>query len=132
MGNWIPNDPTFVAQILKISSAYTPPPPPGFVSPMTWGIENSVIERFVAAGVAADRITFAKDTFTFRYAGSPLEFVQEFKRYYGPTMNAFDAAEKEGRAASLQAELEDLFRRQNTTAGSTTIPASFLRVEVAR
>jgi ubiquinone/menaquinone biosynthesis C-methylase UbiE len=38
MGNWIPNDPTFVAQILKISSAYSPPPPEGFVSPMTWGI----------------------------------------------------------------------------------------------
>ena len=132
MGNWIPNDPTLVAQILKISSAYTPPPPPGFVSPMTWGIENSVVERFVAAGVAADRITFTRDTFTFRYGGSPSEFVQEFKRYYGPTMNAFEAAEKEGRASSLQAELEDLFRRQNTTAGGTTIPATFLRVEVAR
>jgi ubiquinone/menaquinone biosynthesis C-methylase UbiE len=46
MGNWIPNDPTLVAQILKISSAYTPPPPEGFVSPMTWGVESHVIERF--------------------------------------------------------------------------------------
>ena len=46
MGNWIPNDPTLVAQILKISSTYTPPPPEGFVSPMTWGIESNVIERF--------------------------------------------------------------------------------------
>ena len=26
MGNWIPKDPTLVAQILKISAAYTPPP----------------------------------------------------------------------------------------------------------
>ena len=51
MGNWIPNDPTLVAQILKISSAYSPPPPEGFVSPMTWGMENNVTERFVAAGV---------------------------------------------------------------------------------
>ena len=51
MGNWIPNDPTLVAQILKISSAYTPPPPEGFVSPMTWGIESNVIERFAGAGV---------------------------------------------------------------------------------
>ncbi len=49
MGNWIPNDPTLVAQILKISSAYMPPPPEGFVSPMTWGVESNVIERF--AGV---------------------------------------------------------------------------------
>lgn len=37
MGNWIPNDPTLVAQILKISSAHAPPPPEGFISPMTWG-----------------------------------------------------------------------------------------------
>ncbi len=53
MGNWIPNDPTLVAQILKISSNYTPPPPEGFVSPMTWGIESNVIERFGAAAVPA-------------------------------------------------------------------------------
>ena len=45
MGNWIPNDPTLVAQILKISAAYSPPLPQGFVSPMTWGIEGNVLER---------------------------------------------------------------------------------------
>src|SRR5258706_3781329 len=58
MGNWIPNDPTLVAQILKISSAFTPPPPEGFVSPMTWGIESNVIERFGAAGVPKEKISF--------------------------------------------------------------------------
>ena len=58
MGNWIPGDPTLVAQILKISSAYTPPPPEGFVSPMTWGIESHVIERFTGAGVAKEKISF--------------------------------------------------------------------------
>src|SRR6266513_3054898 len=61
MGNWIPNDPTLVAQILKISSGYTPPPPEGFVSPMTWGIESNVIERFAHAGVPAEKISFARD-----------------------------------------------------------------------
>jgi len=132
MGNWIPNDPTLVAQILRISSAYTPPPPEGFVSPMTWGVENNVVERFGAAGIPADRISFVRDTFTFRYPGSPEEFVNEFRNYYGPTMNAFDAAEKDGRAATLQAELEELFRAQNTSANGTAIPATFLRVEVTR
>jgi len=132
MGNWIANDPTLVAQILKVSSAYTPPPPEGFVSPMTWGVESHVTERFGAAGVPADRISFTRDTWTFRYAGSPPQFVEEFRKYYGPTMNAFDAAEKNGRAASLQAELEELFTRQNTSAGATEIPATFLRVEVSR
>jgi SAM-dependent methyltransferase len=131
MGNWIPDDPTLVAQILRISSAYTPPPPPGFVSPMTWGVEDKVTERFAAAGIPAHRISFVRDTFTFRFAGAPSQFVREFRNYYGPTMNAFEAAGKNGRAASLQAELEELFDSQNTSADATTIPATFLRVEVA-
>jgi SAM-dependent methyltransferase len=131
MGNWIPNDPTLVAQILKISSSYTTPPPEGFVSPMTWGIEDNVIERFAAAGVPADKISFARDTFTFSFPGTPSEFVDEFRKYYGPTMNAFEAAEKNGRGADLQKELEELFNRQNQSKDATSIPATFLRVTVA-
>jgi ubiquinone/menaquinone biosynthesis C-methylase UbiE len=132
MGNWIPNDPTLVAQILKISSSYSPPPPEGFVSPMTWGVESNVIERFAGAGISKDRISFVKDTYTFNYTGAPSEFVSEFRRYYGPTMNAFDAAEKNGRAADLQKELEALFASQNKGGRATSIPAAFLRVTVTR
>jgi len=131
MGNWIPNDPTLVAQILKISSAYTPAPPEGFVSPMTWGVESNVIERFGAAGVPAENISFDRDTFIFRFDGAPAGLLDEFRKYYGPTMNAFDAAEKNGRAADLQRELEELFTAQNTTTEGTAIPATFLRVTVA-
>lgn len=139
MGNWIPNDPTLVAQILKISSNYTPPPPEGFVSPMTWGIESSVIERFTAAGVPKEDISFERDTFTFNFAGTPAEFVDAFRKYYGPTMNAFEAAEKQGKADQLQKELEELFQKENDAArgraGSkaqygTSIPATFLRVTI--
>ena len=132
MGNWIPNDPTLVAQILKISSAYTPPPPEGFVSPMTWGIEGQVVERFAAAGVPANKITFARDTFRFNSPKSPAEVVDDFRRYYGPTMNAFEAAEKSGRDADLQNELEALFNQQNQSPNkkATSIPATFLRVTV--
>jgi len=133
MGNWIPGDPTLVAQILKISSNYTPPPPEGFISPMTWGIEKNVVERFTAAGVSADKISFERDTFIFNYAGAPSGFVDEFRKYYGPTMNAFAAAEKNGRAADLQKELEALFESQNQSEDKTktSIPATFLRVTVA-
>src|SRR5205814_8240316 len=99
MGNWIPNDPTLVAQILKISSNYTPPPPEGFVSPMTWGVESNVIERFTAAGISKENISFARDTFTFNFSGTPSQLVDVFRKYYGPTMNAFEAAEKQGKAA---------------------------------
>ena len=132
MGNWIPNDPTLVAQILKISAAYSPPPPEGFISPMTWGIESHVIERFTSAGVSQERISFVRDTYLFNYPGTPSAFVDVFRRYYGPTMNAFDAAEKNGRAADLQKELETLFERQNksTNKQATSIPATYLRVTV--
>jgi ubiquinone/menaquinone biosynthesis C-methylase UbiE len=133
MGNWIPNDPTLVAQILKISSAYSPPPPEGFISPMTWGVEDHVVERFGGAGVPKEKISFARDTYTFHFAGAPEEFVATFRDYYGPTMNAFEAAEKAGRAADLQKELVALFTAQNQSASTdaTTIPATFLRVTVS-
>lgn len=132
MGNWIPGDPTLVAQILKTCSAYTPPPPDGFISPMLWGVENHVIERFGSAGVPKENISFTRDTYTFIAPFSPAQFLDNFKNYYGPTMNAFEAAEKNGKAADLQRELETLFMSQNNSGSdnSTSIPATFLRVTV--
>ena len=132
MGNWIPGDPTLVAQILKTSAAYTPPPPEGFVSPMTWGVESSVTERFVAAGVAAADIAFARDTFVFDFDGSPVQFVDTFRRYTGPTMNAFDAAEKIGKVEELHTQLLELAHSQNESPiGGTNIPATFMQVTVS-
>lgn len=134
MGNWIPGDPTVVAQVLKISAAYTPPPPEGFVSPMLWGVESHVIDRFEAAGVAKENIALKKDLFTFRVPYPPTELVGKFRDYYGPTMNAFEAAEKNGKAADLQRELEVLFEQQNQSGDkhTTSLPAAFLRVTVTR
>jgi SAM-dependent methyltransferase len=132
MGNWIPGDPTVVAQILKISSFYSPPPPDGFVSPMTWGREDDVIERFTAAGVPEERISFERDTYRFNYPGTPSELVAAFRSYYGPTMNAFEAAAANGGEADLQRELDNLFSVQNTSDDATSIPATFLRVPVER
>jgi SAM-dependent methyltransferase len=133
MGNWIPGDPTLVAQILRISSAYSPPPPEGFVSPMTWGVEADVIERFTGAGVPEEQISCERDTYVFRFPGTPSDYLAEFREYYGPTMNAYAAAAADGREAELDAELDALFNEQNTsgTQDSTTIPATFLRVTVA-
>jgi ubiquinone/menaquinone biosynthesis C-methylase UbiE len=132
MGNWIPGDPTLVAQVLKISSAYTPPPPDGFISPMLWGIENNVVDRFESAGIKKENISFSIEQFTFNAPYSPAALVNEFRMFYGPTMNAFDAAEKNGKAGALQQELETLFNSQNKSPHefSTSIPANFLKVTV--
>ena len=133
MGNWIPNDPTLVAQILKIASKYLPPPPEGFISPMTWGVEGNVVERFGAAGVPKEKVSCVKDTYLFNYAGTPSQFVDAFRRYYGPTMNAFEAAEKSGTTDELLKEMEELFHSQNTSSNKehTSITATFFRVTVS-
>jgi ubiquinone/menaquinone biosynthesis C-methylase UbiE len=132
MGNWIPGHPTFVAQVLKISSAYTPPPPEGFVSPMTWGLEQHIVERFVQAGVTKENISLREDTFVFRAPEkAPGEVIDVFRRFYGPTMNAYDAAEKSGKVDDLHRELVELATAQNTSGGSgTRIQATFMRADV--
>jgi SAM-dependent methyltransferase len=135
MGNWIPNDATsFVSQLLKISSAFTPPPPEGFVSPMTWGVEASVVERFGRAGVPRENVATEKDTFLFESPDrSPEDVIEALRRFYGPTMNAFEAAGKSGRVDELRAQLVELARAQNKRAGGgTSIAATFLRVTVRR
>ncbi|HVX33880.1 MAG TPA: methyltransferase domain-containing protein [Solirubrobacterales bacterium] len=133
MANWIPGDPTLVAQILKIASAYSPPPPDGFVSPMTWGAEDEVISRFGEAGIPAERVGFERATWVFDYDGTPEELAGLFRDYYGPTMNAFAAARAEGREGLLQAELDALFAAQNRSEdGGTEIGATFLLVNVTR
>ncbi|MHB1128732.1 MAG: class I SAM-dependent methyltransferase [Ilumatobacteraceae bacterium] len=131
MGNWIPNDPTsFVSQLLKISSAFMPPPPEGFVSPMTWGMDTHIIERFGQAGVPQEKVSMVKDTFHFVSPDkSPADLIELFRRFYGPTMNAFDAAQNSGQVEDLHSQLLELAKAQNTsTDGGTSIPATFLRV----
>lgn len=134
MGNWIPGDPTLISRILEICAAYQPPPPEGAFRPITWGVEDRVVERFASAGVAKERIAFARDTFTYRSPKPPSAFLADFRSYFGPMMSAFEAAEAGGRAAELERELDALFHRENKSGRSdaTSLPATFLRVTVAR
>jgi len=133
MGNWVPNDPTsFVSQLLKISSSFMPPPPEGFVSPMTWGVDTHIIERFGQAGVPTEKISMVRDTYSFISPDtSPAQVIELFRRYYGPTMNAFEAAEKSGKVEELHNQLLELAMAHNkNTTGGTSISATFLRVTV--
>jgi ubiquinone/menaquinone biosynthesis C-methylase UbiE len=131
MGNWIPGDATsFVSQLLRISAEFSPPPPEGFISPVTWGVESNVVERFGEAGVPADQISMQKETFLFTGDGTAAEYIDEFRRFYGPTMNAFDAAEADGRADELREQLVELAEEHNTSDDGISIPATYLRVTV--
>jgi ubiquinone/menaquinone biosynthesis C-methylase UbiE len=131
MGNWIPGDPTFVSQLLRISSAFTPPPTEGFISPMTWGVEPHILERFMQAGIPNENISMWKDTFYFTSSDqSPARFIELFRDFYGPTMNAYEAARKNGKEGELNAQLIELANSQNKSASGTLIPATFMRVTV--
>jgi SAM-dependent methyltransferase len=132
MGNWIPGDATLVAQILRISGSYSAPPREGFVSPMTWGVEHDVLDRFGKAGIGEERVNLDRHSYTFEYPAPPAEFLSAFRTYYGPTMNAYAAAEAAGRGEDLHRELQDLFVSQNvsTDPQSTVIRATFLQVNV--
>ena len=133
MGNWIPNDPTFVSQLLKISATFTPPPAEGFISPMTWGVESNIIERFGQAGVPKKKISMVKDTYYFASPDkSPTQFIELFETFYGPTMNAVEAAQKNGKARELHAQLVELANAQNKSKDAgTLILATFMRVSVS-
>jgi len=132
MGNWIPNDPTFVSQLLKISASFTPPPPNGFISPMLWGVDSHVTERFGQAGVSKEKLSMTKENYYFVSSSKgPADFIGLFRRFYGPTMNAFEAAEQTGKAEELHSQLLDLAKAHNkSTDDGTLIPATFLRVTV--
>ena len=132
MGNWIPGDPTFVAQLLRISGAYSPPPPEGFVSPVTWGVEENVVERFGSAGIPPESINCERVMFVFESPRTPAQYLEDFRDYYGPTMNAYAAASADGREGELHEELTALVDEHNTaTDGGTRIEAAYLRVTVS-
>ncbi|HXR97672.1 MAG TPA: class I SAM-dependent methyltransferase [Terriglobales bacterium] len=131
MGNWIPNDPTFVSQVLRICSGFAPPPPEGFISPMLWGIESHIRDRFGNAGVPATNVTMVPATFYMQSPGtSPERLIELFRDYYGPTMNAYDAARQSGRAGELHRQLVELAKSKNETSQGTRIPATYMRVTV--
>ncbi|TGK02014.1 class I SAM-dependent methyltransferase [Leptospira selangorensis] len=133
MGNWIPNDPSsFVSQLLKISSSFSPPPPEGFVNPMTWGMKAYIMDYFAKAGVKAEKISLLKDTYSFISPDkTPEDLIESLRKYYGPTMNAFESAEKNGKVDKLREQLIELANSENRSTGTgISIPATFLRVIV--
>jgi SAM-dependent methyltransferase len=133
MGNWIPNDHTsFVSQLLKVSAAFTPPPPEGFISPMTWGVDTHVIDRFARAGVPREQITLAREIWAFASPDkSPADFIDTLRRFYGPTMNAYEAAELSGTVEQLHRQLLELAAAHDAADGhGLSIDATYLRVTV--
>jgi hypothetical protein len=126
MGNWTPGG--FIGQMFKAAAAYVPPPP-GMTSPVLWGKDDVVRERF---GDGVSKVETKPRIVSFAFPFSPAEVVEHFRIYYGPTNKAFAALDEEKQAA-LRSELEKLWTQNNeATDGTTAVEAEYLEVIATR
>lgn len=131
MGNWIPGDPTMVAQILKLLAEYGPPPPEGFVPPTAWGVEANVVERFGQAGIPPEAIVMEPAFKEFRLDAPPSGLLEIFMNYFGPMMRVFESLGPGARADELRGKLQAMMERENqAAAGKTMIRARYLLVTI--
>jgi ubiquinone/menaquinone biosynthesis C-methylase UbiE len=121
MGNWTPSG--FVGQMFKITGKYAPPPP-GLPSPLLWGDEKVVVQRF--GGKA--RLEMSKPYLLFDYRFPPSEAVAFFRKYFGPTQMTFNRLDETAQKA-LAADLTTHWTTHNQgDPNHTVIKAEFLEV----
>ncbi|MCK6626236.1 MAG: class I SAM-dependent methyltransferase [Anaerolineae bacterium] len=126
MANWTPTG--FIGQMFKIVGKHVPPAP-GMPSPLLWGDETTVRERF--NGSVSD-LKLTRRSITFNFPFSAAEVVETFRRYYGPTYKAFGALDENGQAA-LRQELEQLWSTHNQSKnGVTRVESEYLEVLAIR
>lgn len=126
MANWTPTG--FIGQMFKTVASHLPPPA-GMASPVLWGVEEKVRERF---GNGVSKIEATPRILTWNFTTSPVEVVEHFRVYYGPTNKAFGALDEQ-KAAALRKDLEDLWTKNNkATDGTTSVEAEYLEVVATR
>jgi SAM-dependent methyltransferase len=126
MANWTPTG--FIGQMFKIVGKHVPPAP-GIPSPVLWGDEGTVRERFNGSVTA---LQLTRRLITFHFPFNPAEVVETFRLYYGPTYRAFAALDEAGQAA-LRQELEQLWSSHNQSPnGVTRLESEYLEIVAVR
>jgi ubiquinone/menaquinone biosynthesis C-methylase UbiE len=122
MANWTPTG--FIGQMFTTTASHVPPPP-GMPSPVLWGVEQNVRERF---GSSVSSLETTARTILFNFPFPPSDVVEHFRNYYGPTQKAFGALDETGQSA-LRSDLEKLWTNNNrATDGTTEIESEYLEV----
>ena len=117
----------FIGQLFKTNARHVPPPA-GLRSPVLWGTEERLRELFADD---IDEIRAERRTFAFRYP-SAKAYLDYWRRFYGPTMKAFEAVGDAG-AVALEADLIDLIGRFNRAGdGTMVVPSEYLEVVVVK
>lgn len=127
MANWTPEG--FIGQMFKVTGRHVPPPA-GMPSPLTWGDETAVAERFGADDISD--LQMVRRKIDFEFLMSPDEVVEHFRLFYGPTQKAFENLDDEKRTA-LRSDLVALWREHNRASdGSTRVESEYLEVKAIR
>ena len=120
MANWKPD--SFIGKMFKAIGALVPPPAL-MPSPLLWGDESKVRERF-GEQVADLRVQPRMIAFHFEQF-TPTQVVEFWREFYGPTQRAFEALAGDAqKQASLRASLEDLWATHNRVRNSGTVVES--------
>ena len=128
MANWTPDG--FIGQMFKITARHVAPPP-NMASPLMWGDEATVRERF---GAAVSEWRFERRFIAFEFPFPPASVVEHFRKFYGPTQKAFDALEADReKQDALRRELENHWRGSNLAAGDATrVESEYLEIVAHR
>jgi SAM-dependent methyltransferase len=126
MANWTPGG--FIGQMFKVTGKHIPPPV-NMPSPLLWGNEETVRERF---GDRVSEIKFEPHSLVFTFPFGISETIEYWREFYGPTHKAFAALDREGQAA-LRRDLENLWAENNLASdGSTLVKSEYLQVTAVR
>ena len=115
----------YIGNVFRVIGKHVPPPA-GLRSPIQWGTEERLRELF---GDAIAELRIEKRHMTFRYR-SPQTWVDYWRRYYGPTLKAFEAVGEEGRAALEADLLENIGRFNRADDGTMVVPSEYLETVI--
>jgi SAM-dependent methyltransferase len=125
MANWVPDG--FIGDLFRTTAKYVPPPP-GLASAAAWGTEERLRELF-GEGICDLRVERCISTQRFR---SPRHFLEFFRRYFGPTIAAFELVGPD-REEAFAAELTEVVKKHNRAGErAAVITADYLEVVAVR
>ncbi len=117
----------FIGNLFKVMGAHVPPPA-GLRSPIQWGTADRLRELF---GDSIAEIRVEKRHYVFRDR-SPENFVEYWRRFYGPTLKAFETVGETGRAALEKDMIELIGRFNRADDGTMVVPNEYLEAVIVK
>lgn len=117
----------FIGRLFKVNGKHVPPPA-GVMPPVLWGTEDHLRTLF---DDRAAEIRSRKRNVVFRYR-SPQAYVAYWRRWYGPTIKAFEALDDAGKTALEQDILGLIGELNRADDGTMVVPSEYLEAVITK